>query len=112
MIIEKSLSVPYPYISYSLSLSTFSCQQFPPHVPPPPPPCTAEVLIPKSTQKLGYPIQQPLPPGHSQNSSMPSTPKIPSEKKFNLTTLAPELLTLDCSFTHVLLAPNTHPYHS
>ena len=29
-----------------------------------------------------------------------------------LFTLAPELVTLDCSLTHVLQAPNTQPYHS
>ena len=29
-----------------------------------------------------------------------------------LLTAAPELVTLDCSFTHVLQAPNTQPYHS
>ena len=37
-------------------------------------------------------------------------------KKINkitqLLTAAPELVTLDCSFTHVLQAPNTQPYHS
>ena len=27
-------------------------------------------------------------------------------------TVAPELVTADCSLTHVLLAPNTEPYHS
>ena len=27
-------------------------------------------------------------------------------------TVAPELVTLDCSLTHVLQAPNTQPYHS
>ena len=27
-------------------------------------------------------------------------------------TVVPELVTLDCSLTHVLQAPNTQPYHS
>ena len=27
-------------------------------------------------------------------------------------TVAPELVTLDCSLTHVLQAPNIQPYHS
>ena len=35
-----------------------------------------------------------------------------TEKKIiQLLTEAPELVTLDCSFTHVLQVPNTQPYH-
>ena len=30
----------------------------------------------------------------------------------HLLTVAPELVTLDSSLTHVLQAPNTQPYHS
>ena len=33
-------------------------------------------------------------------------------KNIQLLTVAPELVTLDCSLTHVLKAPNTQPYHS
>ena len=35
-----------------------------------------------------------------------------SNKIIQLLTEAPELVTLDCSFTHVLQAPNTQPYQS
>ena len=34
------------------------------------------------------------------------------KKIIQLLTEVPELVTLDCSFTHVLEAPNTQPYHS
>ena len=34
-----------------------------------------------------------------------------TKKIIQLLTEAPELVTLDCSFTHVLQAPNTQPYH-
>ena len=32
--------------------------------------------------------------------------------KNNPSTVMPELVTLDCSLTHVLQVPNTQPYHS
>ena len=34
------------------------------------------------------------------------------QQKNKPSTMAPELVTLDCSLTHVLQAPNTQPYHS
>ena len=34
------------------------------------------------------------------------------KKIIQLLTVASELMTLDCSLTHVLQAPNTQPYHS
>ena len=33
-------------------------------------------------------------------------------KYIQLLTVAPELVALDCSLTHVLEAPNAQPYHS
>ena len=39
------------------------------------------------------------------------TKKETKKKIIELLTEAPELVTLDCSFTHVLQAPSTQPYH-
>ena len=38
--------------------------------------------------------------------------KLKSNQIIQLLTVAPELVTLDCSLAHVLQTPNTQPYHS
>ena len=46
------------------------------------------------------------PKKQKQAKTMTTTTQI-----IQLLTVGPELVTLDCSLTHVLQAPNTQPYH-
>ena len=53
---------------------------------------------------------------NKNNNKTPTKQNKIIKKKLNqiiqLLTVPPELVTLDCSLTHVLQVPNTQPYHS
>ena len=48
---------------------------------------------------------------NNKNNKKQTNKKRNKKKIIELLTEAPELVTLDCSFTHVLQAPSTQPYH-
>ena len=49
---------------------------------------------------------------NNNNNNNNNNNKLKSNQIIQLLTVEPELMTLDCSLTHVLQAPNTQPYHS
>ena len=46
------------------------------------------------------------------NKQTTTTTTTTTTKTSKPSTVVPELVTLDCSLTHVLQVPNTQPYHS